>query len=125
MFRFYKNLYLFILFLLGAEVYSQTSFEEKVTSASNVRLAVSNVGVFGNGFRGYRDNSGNESCEYPAGSGIEHLFESGIWIGGLQDGTRVVVSTSAIDDNSGYSTGDPGFEFYAEPGSGLEERSSL
>ena len=123
--RFYKNFNLFLSILIGIGANAQTSFQEKVTSVSNVRLAVSNVGVFGNGFRGYRDNSGNESCEYPAGSGIEHLFESGIWIGGLQDGTRVVVSTSAIDDNSGYSTGDPGFEFYAEPGSGLEERSSL
>ncbi len=103
----------------------QTSFEEKVTTASNVRLAVTNVGTFGNAFRGYREGTSKESCEYPAGSGIEHLFESGIWIGGLQDGTRTVVSTAAIDAPQGYQTGNAGFEFTAEVGQGLEERSTL
>jgi len=103
----------------------QTSFEEKVTTASNVRLAVTNLGTFGNAFRGYRDGTSKESCEYPAGSGIEHLFESGIWVGGLQDGTRVSVSTAAIDAPQGYRTGNAGFEFTAEVGSGLDEKSSL
>lgn len=106
-------------------VQAQTSFEEKVTTASNVRLAVTNLGTFGNAFRGYRDGTSRESCEYPAGSGIEHIFESGIWIGGLQDGTRTLVSTAAIDAPQGYSTGNAGFEFTAEIGSGLAERSSL
>jgi hypothetical protein len=101
------------------------SFEEKVTSASNMRLNVTNVGTIGNAFRGYRDGSGNQSCEYPAGSGIEHLFEGGLWIGGLIDGSLVAVSTSAYDAPSGYSTGRGGFEFTAEVGSKLSERSSL
>lgn len=101
------------------------SFEEKVTSVSNTRLTVTNVGTFGNAFRGYRDGSGNPSCEYPAGSGIEHLFEAGIWVGGLLNGTQVLVSTSAFDQPQGYATGRGGYEFTGELGSKLEERSSL
>lgn len=103
----------------------QDSFDEKVTSVSNVRVAVTNLGTFGNAFRGYRDGTSNQSCEYPAGSGIEHLFESGIWIGGLQDGTRISVSTAAVDAPQGYQTGNSGFEFTAPAGSQLSERSNL
>lgn len=108
-------------FLLQAQT---TSFEEKVTSSSNVRLAVTNVGTFGNAFRGYRDGTSKESCEYPAGSGTEHLFESGIWIGAVRNGTQLV-STSALDASQGYRTGAAGFEFTAEVGARLDERSSF
>ena len=100
-------------------------FVEKTTTASNVRLNVTNSGTFGNAFRGYRNNSGNPSCEYPAGSGVEHLFESGIWFGGVVNGSNVSVSTGAIDAPQGYSTGAGGFEFYPEQGAGMQELSSL
>ncbi|MBO6517124.1 MAG: hypothetical protein JJ975_11290 [Bacteroidia bacterium] len=114
-----------LIALFAPSALGQSSFAEKVTSASNVRLNVSNVGTFGNAFRGYRDGSGNQSCEFPAGSGVEHLFEGGIWVGGLVDGSLVAVSTSAYDAPSGYATGRGGFEFTAEVGSTLLERSSL
>ncbi len=113
------------LFLLTCGVTAQTSFEERVTNASNVRLTVTNLGTFGNAFRGYRDGTGDPSGEYPAGSGIEHLFESGIWIGGLENGGNVRVSTSAYDAPQGYAPGRAGFEFTAPPGSALDLRSSL
>lgn len=103
---------------------AQGSFEEKVTTASNVRLAVTNLGTFGNAFRGYRDGTSRESCEYPAGSGVEHLFESGIWIGAERNGT-FLVSTAAVDASQGYQTGGSGFEFTAPVGSRLVERSSF
>ena len=119
--RFIALLFLFT----SIRIQAQTSFSEKVTSASNVRLNVTNVGTFGNAFRGYRDGSGNPSCEYPAGSGIEHLFEGGFWIGGLIDGNLIAVSTSAYDAPQGYATGRGGFEFTAEPGQSLTERSTL
>ena len=88
-----------ILFLFSSIlVFGQTtSFEERVTSVSNTRITVTNVGTFGNAFRGYRDGSGNQSCEYPAGSGIEHLFEAGVWVGGKNAGGQPLVSTSAFD----------------------------
>ncbi|MCB0802012.1 MAG: hypothetical protein KDB74_02855, partial [Flavobacteriales bacterium] len=116
-----RFLILCITFSLG--LLAQDSFDEKVTSSSNVRLNVTNVGTFGNAFRGYRDGTSNESCEYPAGSGTEHLFESGIWVGGVRNGT-FLVSTSALDASSGYRTGSAGFEFTAEPGAKLDERST-
>jgi len=104
--------------------FAQNSFDEKVTNLSNVRLSVTNVGTFGNAFRGYRDGSSRESCEYPAGSGVEHLFESGIWIGAQRDG-RTLVSTAAVDATQGYVTGGSGFEFTAELGSSIKEESSF
>ena len=115
----------FIVSLLFSFCVSAQTFSEKTTTASNVRLNVSNSGTFGNAFRGYRDGSGNPSGEYPAGSGVEHLFESGIWFGGLINGSTVAVSTAAVDAPQGYSTGSAGFEFYPEQGATLKEISSL
>lgn len=113
-----------ILLIITSLFAEAQTFQEKVTSLSNVRLAVTNVGTFGNAFRGYRDGSGNQSCEYPAGSGVEHLFESGIWIGALRNGTELV-TTAAVDASSGYITGGSGFEFSNAAGSQLVERSSF
>lgn len=101
------------------------SFDEKITTASNTRLTVTNYGTFGNAGRGYRDGSGDPSCEYPAGSGVEHLFEGGIWVGGKLNGGQQVVSTSAYDAPQGYAPGRSGFEFTAPVGSTLKEQSSL
>jgi len=116
-----KILFVFSLFALS-HIHAQT-FEQKRTSVSNIRLNVSNFGTFGNSFDGYRDGTGNPSCEYPAGSGIEHLFEGGIWIGGLRNGAAPAVTTTAIDAASGYTIGGGGFESL---GIGpLEERSSF
>jgi hypothetical protein len=100
-----RHLAAVLIFCLPLVLFGQSSFDEKTTTASNVRLNISNVGTMGNAFRGYRDGSGNQSCEYPAGSGIEHLFEGGIWIGGLIDGSLVAVSTSASDAPAGYFYG--------------------
>ena len=115
----------FIAILLLSAGVSAQSFDEKVTNSSNVRLNVSNSGTFGNAMRGYRDGSGNPSGEYPAGSGVEHVFESGIWFGGLINGSTVAVSTAAVDAPQGYSTGSSGFEFYPEQGAALREASTL
>lgn len=98
-------------------------FEERVTNASQVRLTVTNQGTFGNAFRGYRDGTGSASCEYPAGSGIEHLFESGIWVSGVT-GAGELVSSAAIDNPQGYRPGQPGFEFTFE-NIAFSEQSSL
>src|SRR5690606_35675072 len=89
------------------------SFNQKVTGVSNVRMSVSNFGTFGNSFDGYRDGTGNPSCEYPANSGIEHLFEGGLCIGGRRDGGALTVTTTAIDNSTGYTAGSGGFESMA------------
>ena len=115
----------FIIVVCLSFTASAQTFDEKTTNTSNVRLNVSNSGTYGNAFRGYRDGSGNPSGEYPAGSGIEHIFESGIWFGGLINGSTVAVSTASVDAPQGYSTGSAGFEFYPEVGATLKEISSL
>lgn len=114
---------LFLVSFLG--LHAQESFDEKLTTVSNVRLTVNNVGTFGNAFRGSYDILGYPSAEFPANSGIEHLFEAGIWVGGLIDGASVAVSTCAYDQTSGYSPGRAGYEFTAPLGSTFQERSSL
>jgi hypothetical protein len=121
-----KQLYILVLILCVQTVvcFSQSSFDEKNTTQCNVRLNVTNVGTFGNSFRGYRDGSGRQSCEFPQGSGIEHIFEGGIWFGVDFNGEKFV-STSAFDAPQGYAPGRSGFEFTAEVGSQLQERSTL
>ncbi|MDP5170992.1 MAG: hypothetical protein NWR72_12160 [Bacteroidia bacterium] len=97
-------------------------YDEKVTSAGNIAATVSNLGILGNSFSGSFNVQGFPSCEYPANSGIEHIFDGGLWIGGLVNG-QVAVSTGAVDDASGYATGKAGFEFTSK--TPLREQSSL
>ncbi|MFN0203608.1 MAG: hypothetical protein ACKVTZ_18930 [Bacteroidia bacterium] len=97
-------------------------YDEKVTAAANVCTTISNLGIIGNAFNGSYDVLGYPSAEYPCGSGIEHIFEGGLWIGGVIDG-QTLVTTGAVDDASGYITGKAGFEFTSKKG--LNEASSL
>jgi hypothetical protein len=103
---------------------TQASFEERQTTASNVRATLNNLSNFGNAFRGSYSVLGYNSCEYPANSNIEHVFQGGLWIGAQVNGTSIV-STGAVDDASGFTTGKAGYEFTANIGAGLQERSSL
>ena len=103
------NLLLVLALFLGTTTLAQ-QFDEQVTKVSDVRLNVTNIGTFGNAFRGYRDGSGDQSCEYPVGSGVEHLFEGGFWFGGIVNG-QTLISTSATDAPQGYATGKAGFEY--------------
>lgn len=117
---------IFAFLLLSFTAQGQSSFESKTSTAGNVRLTISNYGTFGNSLIGYRDGSGDPSCEFPAGSGVEHLFESGIWMGGIDSLSGLeFVSTSAYDNTQGYRPGAAGFEMTAAIGSTLEEKSSL
>jgi len=100
------------------------TFFEKQTTASNVRLTVNNLGAIGNSFRGSFSIEDFSSCEYPANSNIEHIFDGGLWVGAIVGGQELV-STGAVDDVNGYTTGDPGYEFSAAAGAQFNERSSL
>lgn len=120
-----KNLYLLGLFLLGSIcTWGQQPDinEEKVTSAANIATTITNLGIIGNSFGGSFNVEGFPSCEFPAGSGIEHVFDGGFWIGGIVNG-QVSVSTGAVDDQRGYSTGKRGFEFASK--TPLTEKSTL
>lgn len=84
-------------------------------------MTVSNYGTVGQ--PNIRNNpSGNPSLEYPLNSGIEHLFEGGIWIGSLVNG-QTKVSTASVDAPTGYYTGGSGFEFTTL--GAIKERSTL
>jgi hypothetical protein len=62
--------------------------------------------------------------EYPLNSGVEHLFEAGLWLGAYRGG-QLSVSTGSLDDASGYAAGKAGFEFSPLPGWPVLEKSSL
>lgn len=113
----------FILFcLLGCLVVKTHAQTERVTSAAEVALTVNNTGLLGNAFN--RSRPIPPSCIYPAGSGIEHLFEAGLWIGAIVRGSANVSST-AMDNSRGYSQGTGGYEFTAEQSAVISEKSSL
>ena len=55
-------------------------FERVATDVGNTGLALTNAGTLGRpGVN--NDPSGLPSFEYPLNSGIEHLFEAGLWVG--------------------------------------------
>ena len=112
---------LLLYILLGAATaQAQVLFTQKSTDVGRLKLTLSNAGTVGR--PAVRSNTqGAPSMAYPQ-KGNEHLFESGMWIGALVDG-QPLVSTSALDASSGYSTGGNGFEF--TPLSTIQERSSL
>ena len=99
---------------------------ELQTTASNVRMTVNNIGLIGNAFRGsYFSSLGYKSCEYPAGSGVEHLFQGGLWVGTRSSSNVFHVTTGAIDASGGYTPGGCNFEFTTTPNAPLRQISSL
>ncbi len=89
-------------------VSAQVGYKQKSTNVGRVGLTMSTVGTIGRPT--VRSNvQGDPSMSYPQ-KGLEHLFESGFWIGALVNGQKLV-STSAFDASSGYSTGASGYEF--------------
>lgn len=124
-----KNRVLCLFFGFGFTVlgllntaWAQT-FSEKLTTESNVGMTINSLGIIGNAFRGSYIN-GQPSCKYPRNSDIEHLFNGGLWVGGLLKGeTRV--TTGAFDASTGYTVGGANYEFVAPFGSQLRERSYL
>lgn len=111
-----------VLFAWKAQSQTENVYDEKVTSAGQVAATISNLGIIGNSFSGSFNVEGFPSCEYPVNSGIEHIFDGGLWVGALRNG-QVLVSTGAVDDATGYSSGKAGFEFTSDIA--LAERSSL
>jgi hypothetical protein len=89
------------------------------SSVGNIGLTITNFGTIGHGFTLW---PGQPSCQYPKSSGIEHLFDGGLWIGGRKNGTTYV-TTGAIDASVG-NRGE-GFEYTNESGQHITEKSSL
>ncbi len=117
--RAFKTIVILLFVAHSVMLNAQT---ERTTSAADIALTINNVGLLGNAFKG--SYPGSPSCKYPAGSGVEHLFEAGLWVGGLLRGSANVSST-AMDNSRGYSEGTGGYEFTAEQNAPIRERSSL
>ena len=112
-----------LLSCLSLPVYGQAPFEEAVVDVGNVGLTLTNAGFIGNS-NAANNPSGLPSFEYPLNSGIEHLFEAGLWVGGIREGVGdVQVRTGAVTASGGYSPGSGGYEF--APVSIFRRRSSL
>jgi len=102
----------------------------KYTNIGNIGLTITNFGTYGHGFSKWPNQP---SCEYPIGSGIEHLYDGGLWIGAYYksnspDGAGRItgpwVSTGIVDASS-VSVRGGGLEFTNLPGAKVNERSSL
>jgi hypothetical protein len=96
--------------------------ESKYTNIGNIGLTLTNFGTYGNGFAFWPDQP---SCEFPLGSGIEHIFDGGLWIGGFVRGSSTPFVTTAAVDAASVSARGGGFEFTNSKGSKVIERSSL
>jgi len=125
-----KARYLFILLIFcGFQLLYGQFYDEKRTTKGNVEVTISNLGNIGNSFRGSYSNppsseDGWGSVEFPAKSGVEHVFFGGLWIGAEREGQKLV-STGAIGTSNGYQTGGSGFELTAAIGSKINTRSTL
>lgn len=84
-----------------------------VSDAGLVRLDVTADGIVGNGFL----SSSLPSCEYPAGSHVEHLYLGGLWVGAATPTGVRRVSTSDRDAGN-LSIAESINEFAAVPGVG-------
>lgn len=94
----------------------------KYTNVGNIGITITNFGTYGHGFTKWPEQP---SCEYPIGSGIEHVFDGGLWFGGFIRGNSVpFVTTGAVDAASVSSKGG-GFEYTNERASRVMERSNL
>jgi hypothetical protein len=92
----------------------------KYTNVGNIGLTITNFGMYGHGFTLWPRQP---NCEYPKGSGIEHIFDGSLWVGGIVDG-QIRVTTGSIDAAS-VGTRGGGFEFTNKQESVILERSSL
>ncbi len=134
----YKLLFVSTILLFCAFTYNggdDKKFNKKLdddnhhyTDVGNIGLTITNFGTYGHGFSLWPEQP---SCEYPLGSGIEHIFDGGLWVGGYTSNDSTgsnrqgpYVTTGAVDASSVSARGG-GFEFTNSQGSMMTERSSL
>ncbi len=128
---FYRIIYLSLL--LCAFAYSQGDEDRtfpkildddnsKYTNIGNIGITITNFGTYGNGFVLWPEQP---SCQYPLGSGIEHLFDGGLYVGGFIRGVGGPFVTTGAVDAASVSARGGGFEFTNSAGSRVKERSSL
>ena len=123
--KYPPHLLLFCLLLAavpGQLSAQSVSFEDAVVDVGNMGLTITNAGFIGRA--NVRNNpTGPPSFEYPLNSGVEHLFEAGLWIGAIRSDGVVTVRTGAATASGGYQPGGIGYELAQV--SSIFERSSL
>ncbi len=99
--------------------------DSKYTTTGNIGITISNYGTFGDGFR-EQTPVNQPSCVYPKGSGIEHLFVGGLWVGAISP-TGIHVSTAAFNTPRLSTGGSVNFEYTssADASDRVLERSSI
>ncbi len=108
-----------ILFLLYGGINLADDDNSHYTNVGNIGLTITNFGTIGHGFTLWPQQP---SCEYPKASGIEHLFDGGLWIGGIKNG-QTYVTTGAIDASA--ANRGEGYEYTNEAGQIITQKSSL
>lgn len=124
----YIALILYLLIsLLNAQNLLKTTKDDmsKFTSVGNIGMTISNYGTFGDGLAKQAPVD-QPACEYPKGSGIEHLYGGGLWIG-AQTPSGIKVSTGAFNSARFSAGGSTNFEFTntEDPLDLTKEKSSL
>ncbi len=99
--------------------------DTKFTSVGNIGITISNFGTFGDGFV-VQAPVDQPSCEYPKGSGIEHLFVGGLWVG-ANTASGIKVTTGAFNTPRLGVGASANFEFTNtdDPSDRVIERSSI
>ena len=98
---------------------------ERATNVGRLGLTISNYGTLGDGF--VTQNPDLPSAEFPLGSGIEHMFSAGLWVGARTKDGKTLVTTGAVDVPSISTRITSGFEFTNtdDPDDKLLERSTI
>ncbi len=98
-----------------------TDTDKNYTSVGNIGMTVTNFGTIGTR-NAYWPNQ--PSCEFPRGSRIEHLYQGGLWVGGVSRRTGQIHVSTGSSDQVSITTG-KGLEFTSDPGTDLIQRSTL
>ena len=100
--------------------------QARATNVGALGLTITNYGTIGDGFE-VQPVEDLPSAEYPLGSGIEHIFDGGLWIGARTSEGQLLVTTGAVDVSNVSTRATAGFEFTntADPADKLLERSTL
>lgn len=108
-----------VFILLSGSLSRADDDNSHYTNVGNIGLTITNFGTIGHGFTLWPQQP---SCEYPKASGIEHLFDGGLWVSGRKNGV-IHVTTGAID--ASVANRGEGFEFTNAAGQFITVKSSL
>ena len=111
----------------GAAGFRKTAIEQaRATNVGSLGLTITNYGTLGDGFE-VQTPVDLPSAEYPLGSGIEHMFDGGLWVGAKTSEGQLLVTTGAVDVSNVSTRATAGFEFTntTDPADILLERSTI